>query len=441
MLRTLDMDAAGLRAEVARLVRSLHELEHAPRPFLAGISPVPVNGRVYDAREISMLVDASLDFWLTTGPYAERFERRLAEFVGVRHAILCNSGSSANLLAVSALTSRTLGDRALRPGDEVITVAAGFPTTVNPVIQNQLVPVFVDVDVTTLNVDCDLLETARTGRTRAVILAHTLGNPFNVDAVTQFCKRHGLWLIEDNCDALGSTYGTRKTGTFGDLATLSFYPAHHVTTGEGGAVLTSSPLLKKLVESFRDWGRDCWCAPGEANTCGKRYEWQLGELPYGYDHKYVYGEVGYNLKMTDLQAAVGLAQMDKVESFVARRVDNWNFFRKELAGLDEHLALPEPETLSRPSWFGFSMGVRSAAYSRRELVRFLDGRKIQSRFVFAGNMTRQPAMVGRSWRAATVLPRSDEVMERYFWIGVYPGITDEMRGYVVEAIREFHQAL
>ena len=435
------MNTSFLRASISALVQQVHDEEHAPRAFEPGVSAVPVSGRVYDAREVSLLVDASLDFWLTTGPYAERFERRLADYVGVRHAILCNSGSSANLLAVSALTSRSLGDRALRPGDEVITVAAGFPTTVNPIIQNQLIPVFVDVEVRTLNVDPALLEAARTGRTRAVILAHTLGNPFNVAYVTEFCKRHGLWLIEDNCDALGSTYGDRKTGTFGDLATLSFYPAHHVTTGEGGAVLTSSPLLRKLVESFRDWGRDCWCAPGDANTCGKRYDWKLGDLPHGYDHKYVYSEIGYNLKMTDLQAAVGLAQMDKVEGFVARRVANWEFFRNELAGLEEHLLLPEPQLESRPSWFGFCMGVRSTNYGRRDIVRFLDSKNIQSRFVFAGNMTRQPAMAGRSWRAATPLAYSDQVMERHFWIGVYPGITNEMRAYVVDAIREFHRLL
>jgi CDP-6-deoxy-D-xylo-4-hexulose-3-dehydrase len=405
------------------------------------MTPVPVSGRVFDARDIALLVDASLDFWLTTGPYAERFERCLADYVGVRHAILCNSGSSANLLAVSALTSRTLGDRALRVGDEVITVAAGFPTTVNPLLQNQLVPVFVDVDLLTLNVDVEHLDAALTERSRAVIIAHTLGNPFNVDVVTAFCKRHGLWLIEDNCDALGSKYGLKKTGTFGDLATLSFYPAHHVTTGEGGAVLTSSPMLRKLVESFRDWGRDCWCAPGEANTCGKRYEWQLGDLPYGYDHKYAYSEVGYNLKMTDLQAAVGVAQMDKVADFVARRQDNWSYLRRELADLDEHLVLPIAEAGSEPSWFGFAIGVRSGAYGRSELVRYLNAKCVQSRFVFAGNLTRQPSMAGRVWRAATPLDSSNAVMERYFWVGVYPGITDEMRSYVVEVIHDFHRAL
>lgn len=434
-------DHVGLRDEIRRLVGRLHEREHARQRFVPGVTPVPVSGRVFDARDVALLVDASLDFWLTTGPYAEQFERRLAEYVGVRHAILCNSGSSANLLAVAALTSRTLGDRALRPGDEVVTVAAGFPTTVNPILQNQLVPVFIDVDRRTLNLDVEHLDAALTARTRAVILAHTLGNPFNVDAVTAFCKRHGLWLIEDNCDALGSTYGVRKTGTFGDLATLSFYPAHHVTTGEGGAVLTSSPMLRKLVESFRDWGRDCWCAPGEANTCGKRYDWQLGELPHGYDHKYAYSEVGYNLKMTDLQAAVGVAQMDKVVDFVSRRRENWAYLRRELADLQDHLTLPMAEVGSEPSWFGFTIGVRSSAYGRRELVRYLDTKNIQSRFVFAGNLTRQPSMIGRPWRAATTLAASDAVMEQFFWVGVYPGITDEMRAYVVEVIHDFHQSL
>lgn len=430
-----------LRAEIRQRVLAVHDAENIALPFVPGKSPVPVSGRTFDGTDVATLVEASLDFWLTAGPYAEKFEKKLSRYVGSRYAILCNSGSSANLLAISALTSRTLGDRALVTGNEVITVAAGFPTTVNPIIQNGLVPVFVDVDSATLNIRVDQLEAAVSSQTRALVIAHTLGNPFNIRAVSAFCKKYGLWLVEDNCDALGSQYGGVRTGTFGDLATVSFYPAHHITTGEGGAVLTSSPLLKRVVESFRDWGRHCWCAPGEAGTCGKRYEWQLGQLPVGYDHKYVYNELGYNLKMTDLQAAVGLSQMGKLDQFVRRRIETWNYYRSELERFSDHLQLPAAEIDASPSWFGFSMGVRSTSYTRHDLVTFLDGRKIQSRFVFGGNMVRQPSMEGRLWRAVGELPNSDQVMNDYLWIGVYPGVTNSMREFVVETLADFHRAL
>jgi CDP-6-deoxy-D-xylo-4-hexulose-3-dehydrase len=387
-----------LRTRVFELVQEVYEQEHAPRPFVPGETHVPVSGRVYDAEELLSLVDASLDFWLTTGRYAKRFEREFARFLGVRHSLLCNSGSSANLLALTALTSPKLGDRRLRPGDEVITVAAGFPTTVNPIVLNQLVPVFVDVELPTYNLDVSQLEAALSPRTRAVFAAHTLGNPFDVAAVQAFAQEHDLWLIEDNCDALGSRYDGRYTGTFGDLGTMSFYPAHHITMGEGGAVVTHRPQLKLLVESFRDWGRDCWCEPGEDNTCGTRFEWQLGTLPRGYDHKYIFTHVGYNLKATDMQAAVG--------------VD--------------------------PSWFGFLITVREdAPFTRHDLIRHLDERKIGTRLLFGGNLTRQPAYEKVPYRVVGDLRNTDLVMNGSFWTGVYPGLSEAMLEYVLASFAEF----
>jgi CDP-6-deoxy-D-xylo-4-hexulose-3-dehydrase len=430
--------AEELRREILERVVAYYEEAFPLGPFVPGETPVPVAGRVFDADDLWHLVDAALDFWLTTGRYAEEFEWEFARFLGVRHAILCNSGSSANLLALSALTSPKLGERRLRPGDEVITVAAGFPTTVNPIVQNGLVPVFVDVELGTYSVDVRHLEEAISPKTRAVMMAHTLGNPFNVEAVLEVVKRHGLWLIEDNCDALGSRYKGRMTGTFGDLATVSFYPAHHITMGEGGCVLTDSPGLKVLVESFRDWGRDCWCAPGKANTCGKRFQWQLGDLPYGYDHKYIYSHIGYNLKATDLQAAVGVAQLKKLPRFIEARKRNWRFLYEHLKPWEEFFILPEPTPGSDPSWFGFALTVRPGApFTRHELVRYLEERKIATRLLFGGNLTRQPAYQGVAHRVVGGLRNTDLVMERAFWLGVYPGLTEEMLSYVVETIGAF----
>ena len=392
---------------------------------------------MFDHDELSMLVDSSLDFWLTSGRYAELLELQLAEYVGTGHAILCNSGSSANLLAVSALTSDRLGRRRVRPGDEVITVAAGFPTTVNPILQNGLVPVFVDVELGTYNARLDRLFEAVSPKTKAIVMAHTLGNPFDLDALTSLAEEHELWLIEDNCDALGSTYRGRRTGTFGDLATVSFYPAHHITLGEGGCVLTSRGPMRKLVESFRDWGRDCWCATGKENTCGRRFDWQLGDLPHGYDHKYIYSHIGYNLKLTDMQAAVGVAQLAKLPHFVEARKRNWKRLRQGLAGLDS-LILPEATHDSDPSWFGFSLTVRPGSpFTRDQLVRFLEGRKIATRQLFAGNLVRQPAYRGVPHRVVGDLTNSDIVTEGTFWLGVYPGLTDEMLDFVIASVREF----
>lgn len=404
------------------------------------MSPVPVSGRVFDGHELGSLVDSSLDFWLTAGRYAEELELRLAEYVGVGHAILCNSGSSANLLAVSALTSERLGTRRLRPGDEVITVAAGFPTTVNPILQNGLVPVFVDVRLGTYDARVDRLADAVSPRTKAIVMAHTLGNPFDLAAVTSLAAEHGLWLIEDNCDALGSRFRGQLTGTFGDLATLSFYPAHHITSGEGGCVLTKRGALRKVVESFRDWGRDCWCATGKENTCGRRFDWELGDLPHGYDHKYIYSHVGYNLKLTDMQAAVGVAQLAKLPEFVTIRRRNWKRLHDGLSDLD-CLIMPEATHDSDPSWFGFCITVQPGSpFTRRELVRFLEERKIATRQLFAGNLTRQPAYVRLPHRVVGDLRNSDVVTEHTFWLGVYPGLTEEMIDFVITSVREFVQS-
>ena len=430
--------AADLREQILELVQSYHEVGFAPSEFVPGETPVPVSGRVFDADELLHLVDASLDFWLTTGRYAKQFELQFARALGVRHALLCNSGSSANLLAVSALTSKKLGERRLRPGDEVITVAAGFPTTVNPIILNGLVPVFVDVELGTYNLDVSQLEAALGPRTRAIIAAHTLGNPFDLDTVLAFAKAHDLWVVEDNCDALGSSYRGKLTGSFGDFGTLSFYPAHHITMGEGGAVLTNRPQLKLLIESFRDWGRDCWCEPGEDDTCGLRFDHQLGNLPHGYDHKYIYTHIGYNLKVTDMQAAVGLAQLAKLPAFGEARKRNWQLLRDGLAHLEEVLLLPRATEHSDPSWFGFPITIREGApFERSELVRHLEERKIATRLLFGGNLVRQPAYEDVEFRRVGELPNSDVVMNRSFWIGVYPGLTEEMIAYVVAEVDRF----
>lgn len=430
--------ASHIRAEILRLTAEYYSLAHLSTGFFPGISPVPVAGRVYDASDIQALVDSSLDFWLTAGPYANRFENAFARYIGVRHSLLVNSGSSANLVSLSCLTSPTLGNDRLCPGDEVITVAAGFPTTVNPIIQNGLVPVFVDISIPTYNVDVKQLDDAISSKTRAVMLAHTLGNPFDLASVTDFCKRHDLWLIEDCCDAAGATYNDRMVGTFGDLATCSFYPAHHITMGEGGAVLVDSPALKKLAESFRDWGRDCWCEPGRDNTCGKRFDWQLGDLPYGYDHKYIYSHIGYNLKVTDMQAAIGLSQLQKLPMFVETRRRNFATLKKELAKLEEFLILPNATHGSDPSWFGFPIAVRSTApFDRNSLVRYLEDRRIGTRLLFGGNLVRQPAYSQVPYRKVGELNNSDFVMRNVFWLGVYPGLQSQHVEFIFDTFKQY----
>lgn len=429
--------ADQLRKEILDLVAEYAAEAFPPKTFVPGESSVPVSGRVFDGADIQSLVDAGLDFWLTTGRFANQFEKEFAVLFGLRHAILVNSGSSANLLALTCLTSPTLGHRALKPGDEIITVASGFPTTVNPMFQNGLVPVFVDVDIPTYNIDVSQLEAARSERTRGVMLAHTLGNPFDLDAVTEFCKKYDLWLIEDCCDAVGAAYNGKPVGTFGDLATVSFYPAHHITMGEGGAVLTNDPKLKKLVESFRDWGRDCWCEPGKDNTCGKRFDWELGELPYGYDHKYTYSHIGYNLKATDMQAAVGVSQLKKLSGFIQRRRENFDYLTERLTSLQDCFLLPQTTPNSTPSWFGFPILVRAdAPFSRDQAVQWLEQHKIGTRLLFGGNLVRQPAYRGRSYRTIGDLHNADEIMRRVFWIGVYPGLTQPMLDYVCDTLEQ-----
>ena len=432
-----DSAAAELRARILTLVGEYHAAAFPNEDFRPGETVIPVSGKVFDADEMQHLVEASLDFWLTTGRFAAEFEREFARRVGVRHAILVNSGSSANLLALTALTADELGDRALRPGDEVITAAAGFPTTVNPIIQNGLVPVFVDSVIPTYNADPDAIEAAIGPRTRAIMLAHTLGNPFDVDRIKAIAEKNGLWLIEDTCDAVGSTWRGRQAGTFGDVATVSFYPAHHMTMGEGGAVLTSSPPLKKIIESFRDWGRDCWCEPGDDNTCGKRFEWQLGTLPAGYDHKYSYSRIGYNLKLTDMQAAVGVAQLKKLDDFVARRRENFAYLRAALESLGDVLILPEATPGSDPSWFGFPITLREGAgVSRNAVIARLEARRIKTRLLFGGNLTRQPAYAAVPFRVAGDLTNADIIMNRTFWVGIFPGLDHPRLDYVALQMRE-----
>ncbi len=434
----MTKNTTQLRQQILDLSAQYFDQAFPRKEFVPGLTPVPVSGKVIDGNDLSAVVNSALDCWFTTGRFAEDFERKLARFVGVRCASLVNSGSSANLLAVSALTSPKLGDRQLRPGDEVITVAAGFPTTVNPILQNRLVPVFVDVTLPTYEIDVTQLEAARSDRTKAIVIAHTLGNVFDLDSVTAFARKYNLWLIEDCCDALGSTWKGRQVGTFGDIATLSFYPAHHITTGEGGAVLTDKPNLQVLIESFRDWGRDCWCHPGEDNTCGKRFDWQLGSLPCGYDHKYTYSHVGYNLKATDMQAALGASQIEKLPQFIERRKENFRYLHSALTHLNDFLLLPESTPGSDPSWFGFPIGVRgSAPFTREQLIRFLDGKKIGTRLLFGGNLLRQPAYTGCEHRVAGGLENTDFVMNNVFWIGVYPGLTKPMLDYVASSISDF----
>lgn len=432
------MNQQALRRDILALVEQYAQLSSTPTPFIPGDTAIPPSGKVIGAAELKNMVEASLDGWLTTGRFNQQFETALAKVLGVKHVLTVNSGSSANLVAFSALTSPRLGDRAIRPGDEVIGVAAGFPTTVNPILQFGAVPVFVDIDIPTYNIDPALIEAAITPRTRAIMLAHTLGNPFNLEVVTALCRKHGLWLIEDCCDALGATYQGRNVGTFGDIGTLSFYPAHHITMGEGGAVFTNNDELRRIAESFRDWGRDCYCEPGRDNTCNKRFCWKLGDLPEGYDHKYTYSHLGYNLKITDMQAACALAQLDRLDDFISRRRSNFAFLRTRLEACSEFVTLPEATPGSDPSWFGFPVTLRdNAPVSRRDLLGYLDQKKIGTRLLFAGNLTRQPYMAGRNYRIASTLSRSDKVMNDTFWIGVYPGLSESMLDYAATAIEQY----
>ena len=426
-----------LRSDILRMTADYSCLLLQKGNFRPGVDTVPVSGKVLTSEDLVALVDSSLDGWLTAGRFTADFERQLAQFVGARSALFVNSGSSANLVALSGLTSPKLGDRALKPGDEVLTVAMGFPTTVNPIIQNGLRPVVVDVDLETLDAIPQRLEEAISPKTRAIMMAHTLGNPFDLDTVQRLCKEHNLWLIEDSCDALGSTYRGQRTGSFGDTATLSFYPAHHITTGEGGAVFVKSPLVKKQVESFRDWGRDCYCETGKDNTCAKRFGWQLGDLPEGYDHKYTYSHIGYNLKATDMQAALGITQLAKVEFFIQRRKENYEYLRKHLSQI-EGLSIATATKHSDPSWFGCPITLDpSHPVHREDLLRFLDSRKIGTRLLFAGNITKQPAYKGVDFRVVGELKNTDVVMTRSFWVGVYPGLTTPMLDYVISSISDF----
>lgn len=430
--------ALNIKTQILELVEKYAEEKYAPQPFVPGQSVIPPSGKVLGKEELVNMVEASLDGWLTTGRFNAAFEQKLAAFLGVKFALSVNSGSSANLVAFSTLTSSKLGDRAIQKGDEVISVAAGFPTTVNPVVQFGAVPVFVDVDLATHNINADLIEAAISPKTKAIMLAHTLGNPFNLDKVIEICKKYNLWLVEDTCDALGATYKQQKVGTFGDIGTLSFYPAHHITMGEGGAVFTNNAELKVIAESFRDWGRDCYCAPGKDNTCGCRFSQQHGELPFGYDHKYVYSHAGYNLKITDMQAACGLAQLDKVEDFIQKRRKNFTYLHHRLQSLADFIHLPEPTPNSEPSWFGFPMTLKDECGTERvQLTQYLDQHKIGTRLLFAGNLTRQPYFQGVSYRVVGNLENTDKTMRDTFWIGLYPALGEEHFEFVAEKLEEF----
>jgi CDP-6-deoxy-D-xylo-4-hexulose-3-dehydrase len=431
-----------LRSQIGELVRQYAEIAYTPEPFVPGESAVPVSGKVIGALELQFMVEASLDGWLTTGRFNAQFEQRLAEFLGVKHLITVNSGSSANLVAFSTLTSPRLGNRAIKPGDEVIGVAAGFPTTVNPILQFGAVPVFVDVELATHNIDANKIEAAISPKTKAVMLAHSLGNPFNLDVVVALCKKHGLWLVEDCCDALGATYHGQMVGTFGDISTLSFYPAHHITMGEGGAVFTNNHELKLIAESFRDWGRDCYCPPGNDNTCGKRFCWTNNELggalPDGYDHKYTYSHLGYNLKITDMQAACALAQMDRIEEFIAKRRANFRYLKHRLQSCTEFLYLPEATPGSEPSWFGFPLVLKpESRIQRTDLINYLEQNKIGTRLLFAGNLTKQPYMKDRNYRISGELVNTETVMTQTFWIGTFPALGESQLDYIASKIEEF----
>ena len=437
-VRTQLFRQNNIRQKISNLIDEYAQLEFVSNNFIPGQTPVPPSGKLIGAEEIKNMVDASLDGWLTAGRFNEHFEKKLAEFIGVKYAITVNSGSSANLVAFSALTSSRLGSRAIRKGDEVIGVAAGFPTTVNPILQYGAIPVFVDIDRHTHNIDASKIEAAISKKTKAIMLAHSLGNPFNLEVVSDLCKKYNLWLIEDCCDALGSTYNGKMCGTFGDIGTLSFYPAHHITMGEGGAVFTNNYELKQIAESFRDWGRDCYCPPGKDNTCGKRFCWKLGGLPEGYDHKYTYSHLGYNLKITDMQAACALAQLDKAPAFIAARKKNFNFLKERLKTCEEYLQLPVATANADPSWFGFPITLKAnSPVSRLDLTTYLDQKRIGTRLLFAGNLTRQPYMEGAYYRISGTLINTDIIMNDTFWIGVHPALTQEMLEYVVETIEGF----
>ncbi len=431
-------DVKKLRKQIIQLVSEYYKLAHNQNKFILNQSIIPVSGKVFSEIDLQMLVSSSLDFWLTSGRFNDEFEKQLAEFLNVNFVLTTNSGSSANLLALTALTSEQLGEKALKPGDEVITIAAGFPTTVNPILQNNLKPVFVDVNMSTYEIDSSLIENAISGKTKAIMIAHTLGNAFDLDEITRIVKKHNLWLIEDCCDALGTTYDGKVVGTFGDIATISFYPAHHITTGEGGAVFTNNAQLKRIIESFRDWGRDCFCATGMSDTCGKRFCWELGELPKGYDHKYTYSHIGYNLKITDMQAAVGLAQLQNLPLFIEKRKKNFKFLKTHMSKFEKFFILPEATSKSDPAWFGFPITVRKdAPFSKTELLQFLTERKVDTRPLFAGNITKQPYFKNIDYRISGSLKNTDEIMNQTFWIGVYPGLDEKMLEYVVSQFGEF----
>ena len=422
-----------IRTQISSLVEKYAEIEYQKANFIAGETAIPVSGKVLDHQELGLMVEASLDGWLTAGRFNEDFEKKLANFLGVKYLLTTNSGSSANLLAFSALTSSRLKERAIKPGDEVIGVAAGFPTTVNPIIQFGAIPVFVDIETKTHNIDVSKIEAAISTKTKAIMLAHSLGNPFNLKVVIDICRKYNLWLIEDNCDALGSKYNNQLTGTFGDIGTLSFYPAHHITMGEGGAVFTNNAKLKPIIESFRDWGRDCYCPGGKDNTCGKRFGWQLGTLPEGYDHKYTYSHAGYNLKITDMQAACGVAQLEKLNDFIQARKDNFKYLYEKLKTCEDFISLPVATENSDPSWFGFLVTIKEEAQiSRVDFLKFLDQNKIGTRLLFAGNIVRQPYMADKKYRISEDLTHTDYVMNNSFWVGVYPGLTHEMLDFIVD---------
>jgi CDP-6-deoxy-D-xylo-4-hexulose-3-dehydrase len=433
-----NKQTSDLRTQISKLVEQYAAIALKQQAFEPGTTAVPPSGKLIGAEELKLLVESSLDGWLTAGRFNEEFEAKLANFLGVQHLITVNSGSSANLVAFNTLTSPKLGDRAIKPGDEVIGVAAGFPTTVNPILQFGAVPVFVDIELGTYNINAGQIEAAISSKTKAIMLAHTLGNPYNLDVVTALCRKYGLWLIEDCCDALGSTYNGRMVGTFGDIGTLSFYPAHHITMGEGGAVFTNNNELRQIAESFRDWGRDCYCPPGKDNTCGRRFCWKLGNLPEGYDHKYTYSHLGYNLKITDMQAACGVAQLAKADFFIERRKENFKYLKNRLSNCEEFILLPEATAGSTPSWFGFPITLRdNSPTSRADLIGYLDQHKIGTRLLFAGNLTCQPYMVGREFRISGALTNTDVVMRDTFWIGVQPALSDEMLDYAASRIENF----
>lgn len=435
------MSNDSIRKEILEKVKQFHKNQDK-QDFVPGETYVPYAGRIFDENELVALVDSSLDFWLTQGRYSDRFEHNLAEFVGVKHCLLTNSGSSANLLAVSALTSKKLGEKCLGPGDEVITTACGFPTTLNPIIQNGLKPVFIDVDIGNYNIKADLLEEAITERTKAIIIPHTLGNPADMGKIMKVVEDHDIWLIEDNCDALGSRYSGRNTGTFGHLSTCSFYPAHHITMGEGGAVLTNDPLLKKVVASFRDWGRDCWCGPGCDDSCKQRFKWKMGGLPEGYDHKYIYSHIGYNLKVTEMQAAIGVEQLKKLPAFISKRKENYHILFDGLKRYEEHLVLPTATKDSEPSWFGFPILVKeNNLFGRDDIVGHLESNKVATRMLFGGNLLKQPAYEGIDHRLVGDLKNTDDVMNNLFWIGVYPGIDEQRARYIIDVFNGFFEGL